>query len=100
MSHKHSVRQILLLLIAVLLASAVIVRVLQSTNNLRYLWISMATLVLGYMCTCKRGPVDTLLLWLVYVKAAVLVLSRAAVEGMLVIRRDWDVCLWRAKQLP
>lgn len=102
MSHNnnHSVKQILLLLIAVLLGSLVIVKMLQSTNNLRYLWIGLGVVALGHMVKVKRGPVTTAMMGLVYVRAAMAVVYRGMVEGVLVIRRDWEVCLWRAKQLP
>ena len=73
MSRHHSIKQILLLLLAVLLASFVIVRVLQSTNNLRYLWIGMSMLIAGHMVMVRRGPITVMMLGLVYMRAVMLV---------------------------
>lgn len=101
MSHKHSAKQVLLLLTAVLLISFSISHILQSTGKIKYAWaLLLGSYMAGYMFRTGKGPLTVALTWLVYVKAAVLVVRRGVVEGWLVIRRDWDVCLWRAKQLP
>lgn len=99
MSRHHSVKQILLLLLAVLLLSVVIIRVLQSTDNLQYMWIGLGVTMVGYMVNVKRGPVTVLIVMLVYVRAAIMVVGRAVMEGGMVVRRDWGLCLWKAKQL-
>ena len=99
MSRHHSVKQILLLLLAVLLLSVVIIRILQSTNNLHYGLIGVNTVMVCYMVIVKRGPVTMLITLLVYVKAALMVVGRAVVEGGTVVRRDWGLCLWKARQL-
>ena len=98
-SRHHSVKQILLLLLAVLLLSVVIIRVLQSTNNLHYMWIGLSVTMVGYMVNVKRGPVTMLITGLVYVRAVGMVAGKAVVEGGMVVRRDWGLCVWRAKQL-